>query len=421
MAVLFKRAHRLLVAAVLAVAVAPAIGAILRRGRLPPEFGVFPPFRAGAPKPGFNPFVFGAGVLCALVIVGFYLVPRLFGFRPRRQRPRRKGGALPWWFWAGLAMNLTSWILHWWGSIPIAAYTFIPLWWSFIVTIDGIVYARTGGRSLLATETRRLIVIALVSIPAWAFFEFLNYYAVEFWVYPNNQLFSPGAQALWYLLSFSVVLPGIFEWFTLLQTSDRLWSRWSHGPVWTAHRRSLVGVLLAGGAAMVLFGAYPFELFPLLWMGPPLVLTGALAALRFWTPFRPITRGNWSPVAIVGLASFANGIFWELWNEGSRVFHAGQITNPNYWTYQIPYVDFHCNFLFSEMPLLGYFGYLPFGFLAWVCWLVAAHILDLNPSFDLTRRIDSERAATKESGHPNRRWGDHGPPGPAVLPSLTFP
>ena len=56
--------------------------------------------------------------------------------------------------------------------------------------------------------------------------------------------------------------------------------------------------------------------------------------------------------------------------------------------YDIPYVNrFHP---FSEMPLLGYAGYLPYGFLAWVCWLVAAHILDLRPNFDLTMEPDQE-------------------------------
>jgi hypothetical protein len=41
------------------------------------------------------------------------------------------------------------------------------------------------------------------------------------------------------------------------------------------------------------------------------------------------------------------GFFWEMWN-----FY----TYPK-WIYRIPFVDF---FRIFEMPLLGYFGYLPF-------------------------------------------------------------
>ena len=40
--------------------------------------------------------------------------------------------------------------------------------------------------------------------------------------------------------------------------------------------------------------------------------------------------------------------------------------------------------LFSEMPILGYLGYLPFGFLAWVCWLIVANIYRLPRHFDMT-------------------------------------
>jgi hypothetical protein len=249
--------------------------------------------------------------------------------------------------------------------------------------VDGVVYARTSGRSLLATEPRRMAIIALVSMPAWAFFEFLNYYAVEFWVYPSNKIFSPVVQVIWFILSFSVVLPGIFEWYTLLHTFDGLWNRWSHGPPLTVRTRNLGLVLAVGVVALVLFGAFQSYLFWVLWVGPPIVLTVALAMLGFWTPFRPIARGNWSPVVLVGLSSLINGFFWELWNYGSNFFHGGFQTNPNFWYYEIPYVDkFH---FFSEMPLLGYFGYLAFGFLAWVCWLVAAHLLDYDPRLDLTR------------------------------------
>jgi hypothetical protein len=383
MRVRLERGHRLLIAAVIAVGLLPMIGAVWRWHGLPPEFGVFPPNQEGAPKPGFSWLYFAAGAMVGALILAFLFFPRWFGFRQGGGRRRPSGGRLPWWFWAGLVVNLVSWGLHWFGTGPLVKFTFLPLWWGFIVAIDGLVYYRTGGRSLIVTETRRFVVITFISMPAWWFFEFLNYYAVEFWVYPNNYIFSPPVQSAWFILSFSVVWPAIFEWFTLLHTFDGLWNRWRRGPIISIPQRWTAAVFFLGCGAMIAFGAEPFLLFPLLWMGPPLVLTAALSALRFWTPFEPIGRiGNWSPAVLAGLASFANGIFWELWNWGSEHLRPLPSPNPNYWYYDIPYVN--QPHFFSEMPLLGYFGYLPFGVLAWVCWLVIAHILDLDPRFDLT-------------------------------------
>lgn len=384
MRVQFQRGHQLLVLAIVAVGLLPLPTSYLKWGGLPPEFLVFPPNQSGSPKPGVNWLYFAAGAAVGLVILAFLFFPQWFGFKEPgdRKRTPRRTQRLPWWFWLGLVTNAVSWWLHWFGTGTLVHYSFIPLWWGLIIALDGIVYYRTGGKSLMASETARFIVIALVSMPAWAFFEFLNYYAVEFWVYPIDTIFPPAKQSIWYLLSFSVVLPAIFEFYTLLHTFDGLWNRWLHGPKLFISRRYTATVFAIGCVAMLLFGYWPFELFWLLWVGPPLVLTAALSALRFWHPLEPIGReGNWSPAVLVALGSFATGIFWELWNYGSKAFRP-TIINPNFWFYEIPYVGVF--YPWSEMPILGYFGYLPFGVLAWVCWLTAAHILDLEPCFNLT-------------------------------------
>ena len=378
-----RRRKAYLVLGIVVVAFLPMIGALLRWGGLPPGFWSFPPSTSGAEKPPFNGIYFAVCSAFGLVLLAFLLFPSLFGFRRRGSRRRLAEGHLPFWFWIGLILNAVSWAVHWWGPVSLARFSFFTLWWGMIIAVDGVVYARTSGRSLLATDYWRMVVIAVISIPAWWFFEFLNYYAVEFWVYPSDKIFSPGWQAIWALVSFSVVLPAIFEWYTLLHTVDGMWNRWRHGPALTLSARQLWLVVAIGVVALVLFGAFPFQLFVVLWLGPPIVLTAALVLYRFWTPLQPIKRGNWSPVVLVALASLINGLFWEFWNFGSKFFHDGYQTNPNYWYYEIPYVD-KVHF-FSEMPLLGYLGYLPFGFLAWVCWLVAAHIVGHPRQFDLTR------------------------------------
>jgi hypothetical protein len=378
-----RRIFSLLLGIVL-VAFLPMIGSLWRWHRLPPGWQHFPPSTSGLQKPPFDPFYFAACAAVGLLVVAFLLFPSLFGFR-RRAEPRLRlalGGRLPWWFWGGLVLGVVSWWLHWWGPVSWARYSFLTLWWGLIIAVDGVVYLRASGRSLLGTHPRRMVAIAFVSIPAWGFFEFLNYYAIEFWVYPSNQIFSQDWQAIWALISFSVVLPAIFEWYTLLHTFDGLRNRWSRGPKVPLSKGMLRCVVAAGVIALVLFGAFPFQLFVVLWLAPPIVLTAALA-LYNWTPIHPLKGGNWTPVVLVGLASLICGLFWEIWNYGSAYFHGGYQTNPNYWYYEIPYVD--AVHLFSKMPILGYLGYLPFGFLAWVCWLIVAHIYRLPGQFDLTR------------------------------------
>jgi hypothetical protein len=52
------------------------------------------------------------------------------------------------------------------------------------------------------------------------------------------------------------------------------------------------------------------------------------------------------------------------------------ITNPNYWQYNIPYVNvIH---IFSEMPLLGYFGYIPFGVLVWQVFIWSGKMFNFD-------------------------------------------
>lgn len=71
-----------------------------------------------------------------------------------------------------------------------------------------------------------------------------------------------------------------------------------------------------------------------------------------------------------------------MWNYFSAEHLAnGEILtyNPGFWMYSVPYVnDFH---LF-EMPILGFFGYLPFGLYCWIAWLVYAYMCGINPQFE---------------------------------------
>ncbi|MHB1655349.1 MAG: hypothetical protein ACYC43_11050 [Burkholderiales bacterium] len=341
---------------------------------LPPGFGVFPPIRIPG-APGFNLGVFMViGTICAMV-TALLIFPRLFGFKPAQPAPPVPKARLPFWFWAGLLTTLFFWWVMWsritlFGSL--VYYAFTPMWWGFILVLDGLTYYRSGGKSLLVSKPKFFAISALVSVFGWYFFEYFNYYVLSNWFYPNGHMAAlPHATiVVLYLLAYMTVWPAILEWYTLLTSFPKLVARYARGPAWT-----LRGDLLLWGGLMLITVTvwFPYPLFWAMWIGPLGVLSGQLARKRIWTPLTAAASGNWSPLLLIALASLCNGLFWEFWNHGSEYPNPFSPivppfpTNPNYWIYDVPYVNvIH---LYSEMPLLGYFGYLPFGILVWV-WLI---------------------------------------------------
>ena len=199
-------------------------------------------------------------------------------------------------------------------------------------------------------------------------FEFLNFFVIENWYYPNNKIFTNFGNISWQLLSYTTVLPAIFEFYFLLNTFKSLKNRYARGPVIKISRIWQIIALVLGLSLSFFMGLYPFILFWVLWVSLIPALVPAMSLTKYWTPFTPIgQKGNYTPVVLIALATLLNGFFWEFWNFGSEWFHSDIPTNPNYWKYSVPYLDkFH---IFSEMPILGYFGYLFFGIGCWVLWV----------------------------------------------------
>ena len=88
---------------------------------------------------------------------------------------------------------------------------------------------------------------------------------------------------------------------------------------------------------------------------------------------------------LIAFACIANGLIWEAWNYGST-HPVEPITNPNYWQYDIPYANvIH---IYSEMPLYGYFGYMPFGLLVWQFLIWAGKLCGFDSDISLRQAAD---------------------------------
>lgn len=343
---------------------------------LPPDFGVFPP-QYVADAPGFNLLVFCIIALAEILVITLYLIPALFGFKKVAAEPRSQTVALPIWFWIGLVVTLFFWWLMW-SRVTIFGdlvyYAFTPMWWGFIFVLDGLVYRYSNRQSLFASKPKTFLMTAIVSLAGWYLFEYFNYFALGNWYYPNSTMpeLSHQTIVIIFLLAYTTVWPAIFQWYTLLNTCPRLVSRFSQGP-----KISLNGNLLIwlGLIILVLMVFWPYPFFWALWIGPLLVFAGVLIRSNIWSPFSAMADGNWSPALLMALSAMLNGFFWEFWNYGSA-HPAEPVTNPNYWVYDIPYINvIH---IFSEMPLLGYMGYMAFGVLAWVIFIWAGKVFGFN-------------------------------------------
>ena len=162
--------------------VLPYLGAFLKYGHNFPETLFIYPALEPLHKASFNIYIFSAIGLFFLATVVLYIYPRIFGFKPYKSdepKPARKTAKLPIWFWVSLVIWVVSLVLLWGRFEGITWYLKfidIALWWSFSLMIDGWVYARTGGNSIIGKRPREMVGIAVASVMGWMIFEYINFF-----------------------------------------------------------------------------------------------------------------------------------------------------------------------------------------------------------------------------------------------------
>lgn len=385
----------------LSIIIPLAVAYFVYSDHLPPGFGEFPP-QYTADVPGFSlPVFIVMGIFCFIFTL-FLIFPKWFGFQgeePAPKPPSKK--PLPWWFWLGGVIMLFFWWLMWSHSTAfgdLVYWSFSPLWWGFILVLDGIVYRRNNGVSLLYNKPLMMGIAYVVSSAGWVYFEFYDYFVLGNWYYPQAY------DAPWpypllvfeFLVTYGTITVVFFEWYSLFKTFPRFPARYKNGPKMQVGGNALLiaGILLT--AAMVI---WPYPFFWVVWIGPFAIISAVLIKCNIPNTFINISqRGDWSDGVLMGLASLFNGFVWEFWNYGS-VFFVNTPTNPNYWDYNIPYVNvIH---IFSDMPLLGYFGYIPFGVLVCQTFIWSGAFFGFNADYELTPNYDKqENAVPSESQEP---------------------
>ncbi len=263
---------------------------------------------------------------------------------------------LPWYTWAGLALNAFAWASMW-GRLGVWwPYMFFPLWLGFILVLDGLNVA-IRGTSPLARGRWRFVTLFLLSSPFWWIFEGLNA-PVGNWRYRMDHTYSPLGYVFWTTLDFSTVLPAVMEMAELVAAIPVLRPRLAPGSLGRRLPAGAALALIALGAVMLVAPfLWPRYAFGLIWLCLIFLLDPINNLAQRPSAFGRLLAGDWRFIATLALAALACGFFWELWN--SRALPG--------WTYSVPFINAP-PYLFGgpvphlfEMPLPGYLGYLPFG------------------------------------------------------------
>lgn len=258
---------------------------------------------------------------------------------------------LPWWGWLAIGWTCLWWVVAW-TRVPwlvvVQEHTFTPLWLGYILIVNACTFARTG-RCMMLHRPRYFLSLFPLSAVFWWVFEYLNRF-VQNWYYVGVADLSSVEYFFRATTPFSTVLPAVISTAELLTSYRVICSGRNRFKAIQHLQKKWSGWVLVGLSCCGLFsiGLWPNYLFPLVWVGPLLLVVSLQALAGTPTACLPLAQGDWRGIGVPALAALICGIFWELWNWKSLA----------HWEYALPFVH---RFPLFEMPLLGYVGYLPFG------------------------------------------------------------
>ena len=348
-------AHNIRMVALILLVGLPLVG-IVRDGKPLARYLEFPPTTHYVQHASFAwPAFVGLALLIVLCMAPF--IRRIVAHWRESVEPAARH-PFPWWGWAGAGFGIAAWILAW-NRFPWfagwQAFTFSPLWIAYIVVVNALCYCRSG-HCMLVDRPRHLAGLFIASAGFWWFFEYLNRF-VQNWYYEGIGTLSPLQYFFFATLPFATVLPAVMGTCDVLATYPKLTiGLASFPPIAVKHPRLAAGTtLVLAGAGLACVGVWPDYLFPLLWLAPLLIITGLQTLSGQVTIFADAGRGDWRRLFQLAMAALICGVFWEMWNYYSQAK----------WIYTVPFVG---RFKIFEMPVLGYMGYLPFG---WECAVVS--------------------------------------------------
>jgi len=273
----------------------------------------------------------------------------------------------------GIILLLLSEIFLFKKVDPFYSWFYSFAWWSYILTIDAIIY-RLRGNSLILSRTKEFFLMIPWSIFIWLIFEAANL-SLENWYYINLPR-SLLERWLGYAIAYGTVLPGMFETTELLEALGLLKNI----------RIKKTAISSGGHSVLMLLGALclasslliPEYFFPLIWVGFTFLLEPFIYRFGGKSLLRELEEGKPRKIFLLLIAGLICGFLWEFWNFWAL----------SKWVYTVPFFDLSKGF---EMPFLGFLGFPPFAVQAYVMYHFVSVFRSVRGWEESTYRLNLER------------------------------
>ena len=233
---------------------------------------------------------------------------------------------------------------------PFYSWFYCFAWWSYIFTLDAVVY-RLKGNSLIINRTREFFLMIPWSIFIWSIFEAANL-SLENWYYINLP-HTMVERWLGYAIAYGTVLPGMFVTAELLESLGLFKNFKIKKTLLSKDGHSVL--ILLGAACLASSLLVPDYFFPLIWVGFIFLLEPLNYRFGGQSFLKDLEEGNPQRICRYLVAGLICGVFWEFWNFWAL----------SKWVYTVPFFDKVKGF---EMPFPGFLGFAPFAVQAYVMY-----------------------------------------------------
>lgn len=248
---------------------------------------------------------------------------------------------------------------------PVVTYFYIFVWWSYIFTVDSLIFWLRGA-SLFSQLKAKTLLLVFSSYFFWEFFELINL-RIANWSYggspPNWDFLTSSAWEFGFrFLAFGSVLPSVLETHSLLQflgIGKRLeflgWEKISKffGQEWWGRPYYLWQI--SGLAMLIVSLIWPKYFFWMVWLALIFLLDPGVEKNGGQSLFSDLRRRHVRTLYRLLGTGLICGVLWEGWN-----YWAGLK-----WTYDVP---FGSDLKIFEMPVLGYLGFSAFALECYIFW-----------------------------------------------------
>ena len=233
---------------------------------------------------------------------------------------------------------------------PFYSWFYCFAWWSYILTVDAVIY-RLKGNSLILNRAKEFFLMIPWSIFIWLIFEAANL-SLKNWYYINLP-HSVVERWLGFAIAYGTVLPAIFETTELLEVLGLFRNSKIKKTAISSGGHSVLiflGILCLSSSLLI-----PEYCFPLIWMGFIFLLEPFNYRFGGKSLLRDLEEGNPRKIYLLLVAGLICGFLWELWNFWAL----------SKWVYTVPFFEKAKGF---EMPILGFLGFPPFAVQAYAMY-----------------------------------------------------